>query len=793
MERPLQTLIQHLRRNVSRSSDAALTDAQLLERWTGQRDPAAFELLLWRHGPMVLNTCRRLLPRGEDAEDAFQATFLVFLRKGASLRRGDALPAWLHRVACRIALRARTAEIQRSKRQQPLVDALAAPHFDEQAARDLRAILDEEIDRLPAHYRRALVLCCLEGKSQEEAAQMLACPRGTLSSWLTRGRERLRQRLLRRGIVVSSAGLTAALTSDALASGGMIPLVASLIRVAGGVAPAGLLSVRTIALAEGMLRMMLMTKVKSVTAVLLVVVLLASGVGTIAHSMRAAESPVATTDKERKTKKVPAMPPQGKDERADDIAWGAKGHGLQAGIGFRPGDQTTYEIGQSVTFVVYLRNVSDKKIALSHIEPLFNECMPTVEDADGNRLAVAHGPINLGQVPIVNRSVKPGQQITLGYPWFRIRELGWRGEVVGPTCGVSPGKYKVGYSGLLLRLNDGEDIGLGTKQVELVIRKGEAAKEVQPRDQAFDVQKAFDVAGGYFASGEHEKALHQYELIAKMCGTKKTALNALGETIRCFAVMGDFKRMKQRVEEIRGTLDTTEGLTDADRQQWLEWLSEVNKALGTFDPPKSSPPPERGQAPLQRFFVSSRNIRIPVRILAKPREQVAQLILLVSRDEGETYQQAARISPTVNRFDFHAPGEGMYWFVVQQVDKQGRCTPANPSRVKPTLRVCVDTTRPVVTFQALRAEKKGNQPKSVILTWTASDANLEEKPIALVWADKGDGPWQTIDSGPLSNSGQYTWHLPERLPTCVHVRLRVRDKAGNETIRDLSFDPALLK
>jgi HlyD family secretion protein len=209
MTRSLQSLIQYLRQSIGHHGDAALTDAQLLERWIGQRDPAAFELLMWRHGPMVLNTCRRLLLRREDVEDAFQATFLVLLRKAASIRRREALAAWLHRVACRIAGRARTSEVRRSRREQPLTDAAIDPHIDDPSVRDLYAVVEEEIECLPANYRRAVILCCLQGKSQEEAARILDRPRGTVSSWLTRGRERLRQRLLRRGIVVSTAGLAA--------------------------------------------------------------------------------------------------------------------------------------------------------------------------------------------------------------------------------------------------------------------------------------------------------------------------------------------------------------------------------------------------------------------------------------------------------------------------------------------------------------------------------------------------------------------------------------------------------
>lgn len=488
--RSLHSFLQHLRRSLHPSREVALPDAQLLERWTTLRDQAAFELLLWRHGPMVLNTCRRLLRRGEDVEDVFQATFLVLVRKAGSIRRGAALAAWLHRVACRIALRVRAANAQRAGREQPLVDVPAAADAEEAAARDLRAVLDEEIDRLPSHYRRAFVLCCLEGKSQEEAARLLACPRGTLSSWLTRGRERLRQRLLRRGVDLSVVGLTAALAPDASA-GVLASLVAPLLRgaAAGGVVPAGIMSAQTIALAEGMLRTMLMTKVKIAAVVLLLGGLFAAGVGTLSHSTHAADPQAKPRESEKAAKDVrfQALFEKGAIKN-DGIAWGKTAHGLQAGIAFRPGDQESYTVGESVTFVVYLRNVSDKKIHLSHIEPLFAEFMPTVEDGDGKRLRVAPAPINLGDVPIVHRTLEPHERITLGYPWFRIRPAGWRGEILGPMCCAAPGRYKISYVGLPLRLNDDKlDVSEpGTGQVELDIRQTDTSKGDHPAKKSLD-------------------------------------------------------------------------------------------------------------------------------------------------------------------------------------------------------------------------------------------------------------------------------------------------------------------
>src|SRR5579875_2249448 len=163
--RHLRTLIQHLRRCVCPHGEDTLSDTQLLERWVQQRDEAAFEVLLWRHGPMVLSVCRRLLRESHDVEDAFQAAFLTLVHKGASIRRPEALAAWLYRVAYRIALRLRRESAERTQREQAGVETLASMETDESSRGDLRAVLDEELDALPERYRQAIVLCHMQGKT----------------------------------------------------------------------------------------------------------------------------------------------------------------------------------------------------------------------------------------------------------------------------------------------------------------------------------------------------------------------------------------------------------------------------------------------------------------------------------------------------------------------------------------------------------------------------------------------------------------------------------------------------
>ncbi len=181
-----------------------MTDDQLLADFLSHRNGLAFEALVRRYGPMVFRVCRDIVGDPEDAEDAFQATFLVLLRQAGSIRDGSAVGRWLYEVACRISRRERRrlARLRSQERQAPVMDAAATPEFDP-ADRETKPILHDEIHRLPSKLRDAIVLCYLEGLTVEEAARQLQCPVGTLKSRLARGREVLRSRLTRRGLAAS--------------------------------------------------------------------------------------------------------------------------------------------------------------------------------------------------------------------------------------------------------------------------------------------------------------------------------------------------------------------------------------------------------------------------------------------------------------------------------------------------------------------------------------------------------------------------------------------------------------
>ncbi|HTU20905.1 MAG TPA: sigma-70 family RNA polymerase sigma factor [Gemmataceae bacterium] len=290
-------VLNYLRQVLSASAGGGVSDADLLRRFVHQRDEAAFELLLWRHAAMVLHVCRQVLNNTDAAEDAFQATFLVFVRKADSISRREALGSWLYRVAYRIALKARAQVKKRASAASDLEDIEAPPETDDVGQRELRRMICEEVDRLPAKYRAPIVACFFEGKTHEEAAKQLGWPRGTVAGRLARARELLRRRLLRRGVTLTMSALLTALAVRP-AQAALTGLVNSVIHtsrlLAAGQAASAVVSPYVAALAEGVLQAMYWTRMKVFVIVLFVVSLGGAGVSLLATQQRPANIPYPT-------------------------------------------------------------------------------------------------------------------------------------------------------------------------------------------------------------------------------------------------------------------------------------------------------------------------------------------------------------------------------------------------------------------------------------------------------------------------------------------------------------------
>ncbi len=255
-----------------------LSDGQLLNRFAARRDEAAFSALVERHGPMVRRVCGEVLGNHHDAEDAFQATFLVLARQVGAIRRRDSLASWLYGVALRVSACARSAAARRRRHERSWGALRAVQRGDETESReDLGPLLHAEIGRLAERYRAPVVLCYLEGRTCEEAARLLRCPVGTVKSRLATARRRLRHRLER----LEPVGLAESIEKDQ----GIVPVLAAVpaglveatVRAATQGPVGNVVPVAVARLVEGVLQAMFLNRVSAVVAGLIVVAVLATG------------------------------------------------------------------------------------------------------------------------------------------------------------------------------------------------------------------------------------------------------------------------------------------------------------------------------------------------------------------------------------------------------------------------------------------------------------------------------------------------------------------------------------
>lgn len=262
----------------------ALPDAELLDRFARYADHPAFEVLVRRHGPMVFGVCRRMLTNAADADDAFQAAFLVLIRKARSLHRADRLGPWMYGVACRVALKARSCEARRARLRTEATDMIPDPAAPEDVP-DWLPILDAELSALPSKYRDPLVLCELQGTTRADAAKQLGIPEGTLSSRLARGRELLRKRLLKHGTLLPAGGLAALFSAGnigrATAPAALLARTSDLAKIVTG-ATAGAVPAGAARLTDEVLRTMFLTKLRVAGGVFALFALAAIGLSTAA-------------------------------------------------------------------------------------------------------------------------------------------------------------------------------------------------------------------------------------------------------------------------------------------------------------------------------------------------------------------------------------------------------------------------------------------------------------------------------------------------------------------------------
>jgi RNA polymerase sigma factor (sigma-70 family) len=358
------------------SDGAGLTDGQLLDRYLVSGDQEAFTSLVRRHGPMVLGVCRRILENADDADDAFQATFLVLVRKATSVIPPEMVANFLYGVACRTARKARALAVRRKARERQ-VTAMPEPRVLQAEVWDeLRPLLDKELALLPDRYRAPMILCDLEGKTHREAARQLGWPQGTVSGRLARARALLARRLARHGLTLSATGLGAVLGQHKVSAAVPAALARTAscasLAVHANLAATTVLSARAITIAEGVLKTMAMSKI-NLSALMLFLVLVAS----------------------LATRAIPG-PAQAQAPRAD---------GAQAtAIPLRPAlDGLTWSLTKvdapgrmvSVAMVTQAHAISDEDLTFANLDSINNWNTQTLPRMPaGSRLALADVPVS---------------------------------------------------------------------------------------------------------------------------------------------------------------------------------------------------------------------------------------------------------------------------------------------------------------------------------------------------------------------------------------------------------------
>lgn len=314
----MSVFIQQLRRTMLVQDRTDRTDGQLLEDYISRRDEAALAALVRRHGPMVWDVCRRVLCNYHDAEDAFQATFLVLVRKATSILPREMVANWLYGVAHQTALKARVTAATRKRRERQVAKLPEPAIMEQDIWHDLQPLLDHELSRLPDKYRVLIVLCDLEGKTRKEAARQLGIAEGTVAGRLARARTILAKRLTQRGVTLSGGALAALLTEKASAT---VPtsVVSSTIKAAslfavGQAAATGLISVKVAALTEGVLKTMLLTKLRVVLVVLLLAAL-SSATGLIYLTQAAGQSKAEHGNKQPKAEEKARVKQTDEDDK----------------------------------------------------------------------------------------------------------------------------------------------------------------------------------------------------------------------------------------------------------------------------------------------------------------------------------------------------------------------------------------------------------------------------------------------------------------------------------------------
>jgi RNA polymerase sigma factor (sigma-70 family) len=432
---PLKLVIQQLR-TASERDGARRTDGELLTRFLSYRDNDALAALVHRHAPMVWGVCHRLLRSPHDAEDAFQATFLVLVRKAATVLPREMVGNWLYGVAHQTAVRLRATAAKRGVREMQMME-MPESVVAEARGDDLLLLLDQELSCLPEKYRVLIVLCDLESKTRIEVARQLAIPEGTVASRLARARGMLAKRLARHGLAVSGGSLAAALSQTVASASVPTSVVSSTIKVATLLAAGkavGVISAKVAALTEGVVKAMLCSYLKAMVAVVLVIGFLASGATLLTYRAAAGQ------DEKKPTVEKPVEPAANQRNKKEKVtSWGKEVNGVQ--IGIQLGENRVYKVGETVTLILRLRNNGKNEVPFLDDAEYFQKNPPLITDANNKAVTIKNRSI-FGFIK--KGSVAPGKEVDLIHLELALRPVTDREKDVEWTL-YGTGKFHIKY------------------------------------------------------------------------------------------------------------------------------------------------------------------------------------------------------------------------------------------------------------------------------------------------------------------------------------------------------------
>jgi RNA polymerase sigma factor (sigma-70 family) len=668
----LDPIIRHLRQTVQRPDVAALSDGQLLEAFITRHDAPAFEALLRRHGPMVLGVCRRVLRHTHDAEDAFQATFLVLARKAGSVSPREMVGNWLYGVAHTTALRARVANAKRQARERQVADMPEPEHAT--AARqdpwhDLQPLLDQELAALPAKYRVPIVLCDLEGRTRREVAGRLKVPEGTLSSRLTTGRRLLAKRLARHGLHCSAGALAGLLTQHAAAclpaSMVSVTMKAVTLVAAGQAGADGLVSAQVAALTEGVLKVMLLKKLKFASVLLVLAGLVALAAGLLPGSQATAVAqPVPA-----RGARLPA------EEDQLQGSWFLVSR-------TQDGTKQEYPQGAGVTLSF---SAAELRFAAQPINPLGNP-WETITSAYTYRLDPTQKPKTIDLLDVRDGAFLKGI--------YRCED-----DRLLICWALAGGKERPTDFTAIAKAN----------RVLTVYRRADTrpGTTVEPPAQRRKTDPAEPLRGGNSERAEPTRASWANKLFEETSWDFGTCLR--GEKLRhrfkivniyatpievtqvrsscgCVTATMDFRTLQpNETSYLEVAVDSTRFVGARTAKVYVtiggdyQATAELTvKATSNLLPEPSLGNPVDGRFGDDVHQVSARAITIPFRVAPQRREELKRLILFCSTDRGETWKQAATAHPDEASFSFLAPDDGLYWFRVSVVARDGTTEPPEP-------------------------------------------------------------------------------------------------------------------